>query len=213
MGNSQLPNSQLPTRELTSSVYRPARRFGGSLRIVLIFGMLAATAAGCAKARAATVPDGPPLAMPLPPPRVFVPIEPEEPLVAGPAVPETPAAEAPTVPPSNRPPRRAASTPPEKPEPAPQPAQPAPEPQRELRAASTPADAEADRKIRALLTIASRNLGNVDYQKLSLEGREQYEQAKSFGEQAGEALMQRNYVFAETLADKAAKLATELLGR
>src|SRR4030095_1326541 len=117
MGNSQLPNSQLPIRELTLSVYRPARRFGGSLCIVLMFGMLAATAAGCAKARAATVPDGPPLAMPLPPPRVCVPIEPEEPRGAVPAVPETPAAEAPTVPPSNRPPRRAASTPPEKPEP------------------------------------------------------------------------------------------------
>ncbi len=102
---------------------------------------------------------------------------------------------------------------PEKPEPAPQPAQPAPEPQRELRAASTPADADADKKIRALLLTASRNLGNVDYQKLSVAGREQYDQAKSFGEQAGEALTQRNYVFAETLADKAAKLATELLGR
>jgi hypothetical protein len=125
---------------------------------------------------------------------------------------ETPTTEAPSVP-QRRPPRRAA-TPPEteKPDPSPQPAQPAPEPQRELRAASTPADAEADKKIRALLLTASRNLGNVDYQKLSVAGREQYDNAKSFGEQAGEALAQRNYVFAETLADKAAKLATELLG-
>jgi hypothetical protein len=174
--------------------------------------MSAASAAGCAKARAATVPDGPPLAMPVPPPRVFAPVEEEEPLAAAPAVPETPTAEAPLV--TTKPARRPIAPPErEKPEPAPQPAQPAPEPQRELRAASTPADAEADRKIRALLTTASRNLGNVDYQKLSVAGREQYEQAKSFGEQAGEALTQRNYVFAETLADKAAKLATELLGR
>lgn len=171
-----------------------------------------ALASGCAKARAATVPDGPPLAMPLPPPRVFAPVGQEEPLAAGPAVPETPTAEAPSLPP-RRPPRRAAAPPEtEKPEPTPQPAQPAPEPPRELRAASTPADAEADKKIRALLMTASRNLGNVDYQKLSVAGREQYDQAKSFGEQAGEALTQRNYVFAETLADKAAKLATELLG-
>jgi hypothetical protein len=81
-----------------------------------------------------------------------------------------------------------------------------------LRAASTPADAEADKKIRTLLMTASRNLGNVDYQKLSIAGREQYDQAKSFGEQAGEALTLRNYAYAETLADKAAKLATELLG-
>jgi hypothetical protein len=150
--------------------------------------------------------------MPIPPPRVFAPVEEEEPLAAGPAVPETPAVEAPSVP-QRRLPRRAAAPPEDKPEPAPQPPQPAPEPQRELRAATAPADAEADRKIRALLLTASRNLGNVDYQKLSLAGREQYQQAKDFGELAEEALTQRNYVFAETLADKAAKLASELLGR
>jgi len=169
-------------------------------------------ATGCAKARAATVPDGPPLAMPLPPPRVFAPAGPDEPIPSVPAVAETPTAEAPSVS-QRRPPRRAATQPEnEKPEPTPQPAQPAPEQPRELRAASTPADAEADKKIRALLLTASRNLGNVDYQKLSIAGREQYDNAKSFGEQAGEALALRNYVFAETLADKAAKLATELLG-
>ena len=182
------------------------------MAIMLGVGISAAAGAGCAKARAATVPDGPPLAMPQPPPRVFAPVDEEEPLAAGPVVPETPTAEAPQVTP-RRPPRRATTTPePEKPEPAPQPPQTAPEPQRELRAASTPADAEADKKIRALLGTASRNLGQVDYQKLSVAGREQYQQAKDFGEQAGEALTQRNYVFAETLADKAAKLATELLG-
>ena len=186
------------------------------MRVALVAGVAisAAVAGGCAKARAETVPDGPPLAMPLPPPRVFVPADEEAPLAASPVVPETPTAEAPQLP-ERRPPRRAATTPPEreKPEPAPPPAPPAPEPPRELRAASTPADAEADRKIRALLLTAQRNLGQVDYQKLSVAGREQYEQAKDFGEQAGEALTQRNYVFAETLADKAAKLASELLGR
>ncbi|HEU4691593.1 MAG TPA: hypothetical protein VFS23_24690 [Vicinamibacterales bacterium] len=173
---------------------------------------LAALAAGCAKARAETVPDGPPLAMPEPPPRVFAPVDEEPPLVAVPVVVETPTAEAPQVP-QRRPPRRAAATETEKPEPTPPPAPPAPEVPRELRAASTPADAEADKKIRALLQIATKNLGQVDYQKLSVAGREQYENAKSFGEQANEALTQRNYVFAETLADKAAKLASELLGR
>ena len=207
--NSQLSNSQLPNASTPLMRRRP---FGNWIAIALGVGISVASAAGCAKARAATVPDGPPLAMPVPPPRVFAPVGPEEPLAAGPVVPETPTAEAPSVP-QRRPPRRAA-TPPEseKADPTPQPAQPAPEPTRELRAASTPADAEADKKIRALLMTASRNLGNVDYQKLSVAGREQYDQAKSFGEQAGEALTQRNYVFAETLADKAAKLATELLG-
>jgi len=214
MVNSSLPpNSPLPIEQSVLPIVSARRRQCGSwIAIILGVGILAASAAGCAKARAATVPDGPPLSMPQPPPRVFVPLDEEEPLQAGPVVPEPPTAEAPQLP-ERRPARRTAA-PPEtgKPEPAPQPPQPAPEPQRELRAASTPADAEADKKIRALLTIASRNLGNVDYQKLSVAGREQYDQAKSFGEQAGEALTQRNYVFAETLADKAAKLASELLG-
>lgn len=169
------------------------------------------SAAGCAKARAETVPDGPPLAMPQPPPRVFAPID-EEPLAAMPIVAETPTTEAPAVP-ARRPPRRAAATPPEpeKQEPPPAPPVPAPEPPRELRAASTPADAEADRKIRVLLQAAARNLGRVEPRRLSTAGREQYDQAKSFSDQAEEALKQRNYVFAETLADKAAKLATELM--
>jgi hypothetical protein len=184
------------------------------LALAFVIGLSLVSAIGCAKAHAATVPDGPPLSVPLPPPRVFVPAD-EEPLAANPAVPaEPPTAELPQVPPPRRIRSGAVRPPePEKPEPAPPQPQPAPEPQRELRAASTPADAEADKKIRALLQQASRNLGNVDYQKLSVAGREQYDQAKGFSEQAGEALTQRNYIFAETLADKAAKLATELLGR
>jgi hypothetical protein len=84
---------------------------------------------------------------------------------------------------------------------------------RELRAASTPADAEAEKKIRGLLKVATSDLDNVDYGKLSAAGKEQYEQARSFATQGDAALTQRNYVFAETLADKAAKLATELRGQ
>ena len=217
MGNPQPPNSLLRSsqRSLTTPIpgaCRPRRQPRRWIAVALGIGISVSAAAGCAKARAATVPDGPPLAMPLPPPRVFAPVDAEEPLAAGPAVPETPIVEPPQLTPS-RPPRRTATAPPEKPEPAPQPPPPAQEPQRELRAASTPADAEADKKIRTLLAVATRNLGQVDYQRLSVAGREQYDNAKSFGEQADEALAQRNYVFAETLADKAAKLAAELLGR
>jgi len=172
----------------------------------------AAIASGCAKARAATVPDGPPLAMPQPPPRLFGPLI-EEPLPAEPVVVEAPTTEAPRVAPPP-PARRTAAPPvPEKPEAAPAPAQPVPEPPRELRAASSVADAEVDRKVRAMLILAARNLGQVDYRRLTAAGREQYDQAKAFSEQAEKALTERNYVFAETLADKAAKLATELFGR
>jgi hypothetical protein len=153
------------------------------------------------------------LSVPSPPSRVFAPAE-EAPLAAVPAVPEPQAAEAPELPPQ-RPARRvAAPTPePEKVEAAPAAPVPVAEPPRELRAASTPADAEAERKVRTLLLLASRDLGQVDYRRLSPAGREQYDQAKSFSQQADEALAQRNYVFAQTLADRAAKIANELLGR
>ena len=123
--NSQLPNSQLPVHAITVSASTSSRRLELA-RDRLGVALSAASATGCAKARAATVPDGPPLAMPMPPPRVFAPVEEVEPLAAGPVVPETPTAEAPSVP-QRRPPRRAAAPPEdEKPEPAPQPPQPAP---------------------------------------------------------------------------------------
>jgi hypothetical protein len=53
----------------------------------------------------------------------------------------------------------------------------------------------------------------VDYSKLSTDGRSQYEQSKRFIQQAEQALKDQNFVFAQTLADKAATLAAELLGR
>ena len=178
-------------------------------------GILMVTGAGCAKARAQTVPDGPPLAMPQPPTRVFAPVE-EEPLVSSPVALEPPAAPAPVVPPSRPPARRANTVPPEpeKVEAAPPPA-PAPvaEAPRELRTASSPADAEATRKIVDVLARAARDLKGVDYGKLTQGGKEQYDQAKSFSEEAENALKERNFVYAETAADKAAKLATELLSR
>jgi hypothetical protein len=66
--------------------------------------------------------------------------------------------------------------------------------------------------VRDLLTRASRDINRVDYGKLSVDGRSQYEQSKRFSQQAEQALKDRNFVFAATLADKAATLATELLG-
>jgi hypothetical protein len=189
-------------------------RLSGWAAVLFGVAMSAVLAAGCAKARAATVPNGPPLAMPLPPPRVFSPVE-EEPLQASPAVAEAPASGAPRVT-ESRPPGRGTNKPreSEKAE-APLPAATAPtvEIARELRAAATPADADAERKIRGLLKVATSNLENVDYGRLSTAGKEQYDQARSFATQGDAALTQRNYVFAETLADKAAKLATELRGQ
>src|SRR4030095_9779248 len=82
--------------------------------------MAAVAANGCAKARAETVPDGPPLATPQPPSRVLAPIE-EEPLVSSPVA-EAPVAPAPRVPPTAQPARRTPPPEPEKPTPAPAPA-------------------------------------------------------------------------------------------
>ena len=69
------PTRQLPDRDRLFQRARARRRFRSLMAIVLGVGILAAAGAGCAKARAATVPDGPPLAMPQPPPRVFAPVD------------------------------------------------------------------------------------------------------------------------------------------
>lgn len=170
--------------------------------------------AACAKARAEAVPAGPPLAMTAPPPRILAPVE--QPLEATPAVadvPAVPAPRAPVPPPIRRP--VPASVPAEaeaRPEPAPVVAAPVVEPGRELRAAPSTADAAAERQVRDLLARASRSLGRVDYRRLSAEGRSQYEQAKRFSDQAEDALRDRNFPFAATLADKAATLAAQLGG-
>ncbi|MBI3048917.1 MAG: hypothetical protein HYY76_11480 [Acidobacteria bacterium] len=172
--------------------------------------MLAASAGACAKARAASVPDGPPLQMPEPPQRVLAPVEEPAAVAAEPALEPPPVAAAP---PPRTPPRPA---PEPRPQPAP-PAAPAPPPRttetRELRPASPATAAATERSVRETLARAARDLGRVNYDRLSADGRAQYEQSKRFSTQAEEALRERNLVFAATLADKAATLAAELLQR
>src|ERR671910_47570 len=56
---------------------------------VFVFGICAATAMGCARAQAKTVPDGPPLEVPAPPARVIAAAE--EPIATAPAEPLEPA--------------------------------------------------------------------------------------------------------------------------
>ena len=75
------------------------------------------------------------------------------------------------------------------------------------------APGSAEKPIRDRVGIAQRDLARVDYAKLTEDGRAQYEQAKRFIQQAEQALKDQNFVFAATLADKAATLAAELLGR
>jgi hypothetical protein len=66
--------------------------------------------------------------------------------------------------------------------------------------------------VRDLLARAARDLSRVDYGRLSSEGRSNYDQSKRFSQQAEQALKDRNFAFATTLADKSASLAGELLG-
>ena len=189
--------------------------------------LLCALASGaCAKARAEAAPDGPPLEMPAPPPRVLAPVD--QPLPATAAIPEAEPPIQDPRPPARQPLRRTNGTPadaetrPEPPAPVPAAAAPpTPEPvpteTRELRAAPSSATAPssaaaAERTVRDLLVRAARDLNRVDYGRLSADGRTQYEQSKRFSQQAEQALKDRNFVFATTLADKAATLATELLG-
>jgi hypothetical protein len=171
-------------------------------------------ASACAKAQAKTAAAGPPLEVPAPPPRVLAPVA--EPVTASAPPPETapPAAAAAPRTPARPPARR---TEPDRPDtPAPAAAttgQPAPEPPRELRPASPAADAAAERETRDSLARAAGALSRIDYGRLNADARAQYDQAKRFMEQAQQALRDRNFVFAATLADKAATLAAELVSR
>ncbi len=166
----------------------------------LSIGLCAITAAGCAKAQAKTAAAGPPLDVPSPPPRVLAPVE-EPATVAAP--PRPPARRAEPDRPVETPAPAAATTP----------VQPAPEPPRELRPASPAADATAERDTRDALARASAALSRVDYGKLNADARAQYDQSKRFMDQAQQALKDRNFVFASTLAEKAATLAAGLVAR
>lgn len=196
---------------------RPVRR---AVLCVCCLVSLALTAAGCAKAKAASVQDGPPLAVPAAPPRVLAPVD--GPVAEAPPPPEQPAPEPAGTgrQPTARPAQPARRNPPTATAPA-----PAPEPPPESvsqsppvtdqpaapRAVPTPADAAAERGVRDKLRKAASDLNGVNYQRLSTEGKAQYDQSKRFIDSAETELQKRNYSLAVTMADKAAELATQLL--
>jgi hypothetical protein len=188
-------------------------------RWTLVIGALSVSAAGCVKTQAKTSPDGPPLEMPAPPARVIAPLD--EPITAAPAEPlePAPAPASTTRRPVRRPPNSgdAATQKPETTPPA-EPVNPQAAPTEATTAATPPtptlrAPGSAEKPIRDRVAIAQRDLARVDYAKLTEDGRAQYEQSKRFIQQAEQALKDQNFVFAATLADKAEKIAAELLGR
>jgi len=172
---------------------------------------LLAASGGCAKAKPQVQPDATPLQVPVAPPRVIVPPEPE-PVPLEP-IPEPEAA-------ASRPARRTASRPdaksakPEAPPPAEAPAvPPVAAPAESLEPVLPTSAAEVERHVKQQLQRASNDLNRVDYGALSQDGQGQYDMAKRFIEQAAEALRDRNLVFARKLAEKAAGIASVLLGR
>jgi len=177
---------------------------------ILQFALLA-TATGCAsKAKAATtVPDGPPLAMPEPPPRVILLVE-DIPAPPPPAPPPEPVTTKPAA--TAKPPAARADPPVVAAQPAPPPPAAA-EPPREVRSVPTAAAAAEERKVKDVTARAAKDLLRVDYQKLSVEGKSQYDQSKRFSVEAEQAIKEKNFPYAMTLAEKAATLAAELAGR
>ena len=170
-------------------------------------------AAGCAKARAETVTAGPPLDVPIPPPRVLAPLD--EPVPEVVEVPAAPVVEPlPPSPPANREAGRGTrAVTGREPAAAQAPIEPEPLEPLELRASPSGSAGVTERGVRDTLAGALRDLSGVDYGSLSADGRAQYLQSRRFAEQAAEALEGRNIEFAATLADKSASLAAELRGR
>lgn len=175
--------------------------------------------AGCAHGQAKTIAELPPLAMPEAPPRVVEPSEPQPPAVV--ALPDEPRTNLPRPAPAQRSdsPRAAepaktdpaASTATEQarpPEDTPRPNAPT-----TLQTTPTQREGEVERRVRILIAQAMNDLNRVNYQALNADARNQYDMAKRFAIQAEEAVRARNLVFANNLADKAAALAAQLLGR
>jgi hypothetical protein len=168
--------------------------------------LISLTACG-AKAKAQTLPDGPPLAVPTAPAHQIVIEQVAE------APPQEPAPEPVAAQPAPQPANtgRPSVLKPSPPPPANQPAVTATVPEPPVRAA--PAAAAGDeKKALQLIAKATEDLTKrVDYRKLSAQGKEQYEESKRFRDQAEQAIKERNVLLALTLAEKAAQIAAELV--
>jgi len=184
----------------------------------LVIGVVALTglASGCARSQARVAVEPPaPLAVPAPPPRIILPPDPTPP----PPVEETPA---PATPP--RAPRPRPASRPDRVEP-PRPAETvdAAKPSNGTEAIQAPApgptigmqpgSGAAEGAVRQQLTKAQEDLKNVDYAALSNALKAQYDTAKRFITLGEQALKEQNLIYAGTLADKAAAIATVLLRR
>jgi hypothetical protein len=165
--------------------------------------VLSLAVSGCASMHAKTPPTTTML-MPPPPVRVTIPVTLPEPEPLPP--PEPPPAEPPATPPrprepaTARPPASAPATPEREAAPTPAP----------VLQTTTDSNALAE-KTQALIGQAQRDLDHVQYPSLSPQARAQYESAQGFIRSAKNALAIKNYMLAESLAEKAAAVASELV--
>lgn len=181
------------------------RRVSGLARLLAAV-VLALGVSACARPQARTQPELPPLDVPPVPARTIAPPPPADTLPPAAQEPD-PSARKPARP---RPPQTKTDPPPQPPPVQP----PIPPPVAGLLQTTSPASqAEVVKTIRDLLARAERDLKNVGYAGLSADGRAQYDTARRFASQAEQALKDKNFVFALTLADKAATLARSLLRR
>jgi hypothetical protein len=186
---------------------------------------LAAASWGCASTHARAEPSVPPLSVPAPPPRTLPPLE------GGPiegAVPTTPVeTQTPERPQQRRrPDSRPAEARTERSEtahteggndvPSPPPDNPPVEPPPNapaLQLAPPGGIPQAEQNVQKQLRKADQDLKQVDYAALAREAQAQYDTAKRFMLLADQAVRDKNLVFAQTLADKAAAIAAVLLQR
>ncbi len=203
----------------------PFSRFASVSSVLALLGVAASSlvVSGCAHTQAKTVADMPPLDVPAPPPRNVEATGTELPPPLG--LVAEPARNAPALPRQTATPPPATST--QRPElprtdvPPPDVSRPAddasrtpqPLPPATLQTVPAQQETELEAKIRTTLSRATADLSRVDYGRLSVNARSQYDSAKRFVTQSEDAMKARNLVYAGTLADKAAELAAQLAGR
>ena len=177
--------------------------------------IVAAWAVGaCGKPQAKTVPDMPALEVPPPPPRDLALVETQtiEPI----GLVEAPARAVLERPRPMVAPRDPGKVDPPKLDPAAVPARPADDGRPAgalLQTTPVGREDEVERRVRALLTSATTDLGRVEPRRLGADEQSQYDTAKGFIRQAEDALRAKNLGYAEINANKAAVLASQLAGR
>jgi hypothetical protein len=179
------------------------------LKLILIVMLGIGSGIGCAKARANTEPVLLPDLLPPPPPPRIVETYPLDPL---PTIAPSPVESALAIPPAPPPaPPPAKPEPPKVDPPVVVPERPAPgAPSLTLKPGPS-GQAQTEASIRAHLERALQDLQRVKYAALNADGRAQYESARTFIQQAEEALKGANLMFASKLADKAATMASILV--